>query len=144
MDYKVTALNRYLMDIPEEFKRPSKEEEVYKLEGEHEVTVSCNKLTKEALDNMKQYFPGLGNNENVQTKNVEVKVLEDLVRDVDDNVQHFIHTTSKSEDSITGNWLFFEQVEDDFYTVSVEYDHEDQEAQEISSKIINSIVKWRH
>lgn len=144
MDYKVRVFNRYLMDIPEEFKKPSKEDDFFKLEGEHKVSVTCNKHTIENMENMKQDVLGLENKQDVSTSSVKVEVLDDLIRNVDDNVQHFIHATLKSDESVTGNWLFFEQVDDVIYTISVEYDHKDEKSQEISSKIINSIVKWEH
>lgn len=142
MDYKVMVLDAYLLDVPDGFETPKEGEEKIRYENEHKLTVAWKKLTKGKIKSFGESFQNLQMAGNA--KKGEVKILEEMSRTVDNNKQHLIHSVFIGDDDKVGNWIFFEIVGEDVYNISVEYDYEDQKAQDMSAKIVHSIEKWRH
>lgn len=144
MYYRIKVLDYYIMNIPEGFVKPQNGDEVIKYVGQHKLTVSWKKFSKDDINNTGELLQGSCFSDTKHGKSGEFIVLHDLVRTVDNNEQHLYNTHLISENSGIGSWSFYEQLDDVVYCISAEYDYDDQNAQKIASEIVHSIEKWRH
>lgn len=140
MNYKIKVLNNYYVDIPEGFETPSCKE-VIRYIGKHELTVSFKKISKNEMDELASdsevnFYTSVTNK-----KAEKMEVLDDYIRELGNKEQHLLHLLFTNDNTCTGNWIFFENLDDATYYISVEYVYEDKDAQKIAEKIVQSIKR---